>query len=420
MMTSSMSPLPLIDLDSLARALAPARRIYAAGCAGEPTGVLAALGACGALRDKTLTGVFIPGVNRLDLAALDPTLTVESIFVTPALRRGFEAGRVRHLPLAYVDTYHHLQASPIDAALFTVAPPRDGMVSLAMAHDFTPAVAAGRARLYGVILPDLPEPRDGIRIPIDRFSGLIDSDGLPAGLPPDRDDPVQARIGARIAGLIEDGATIQTGIGAAPAALLRALKDHRDLGLHAGMVTAAGLELLEAGVASRGITTGVALGTPDFHQRIARAERVRFRPVAETHDIARLGALPRLVAVNGAIEVDLFGQASAEMIGGRQISGQGGLVDFLRGARRSAGGKAVVALASTAAGGARSRIVPVLESGTVVSIQRADIDIVVTEYGCADLRGCDLDMRAERLIAVAAPEFQGELERAWSRIRRQI
>ncbi|MBU3919416.1 MAG: 4-hydroxybutyrate coenzyme A transferase, partial [Alphaproteobacteria bacterium] len=167
------------------------------------------------------------------------------------------------------------------------------------------------------------------------------------------------------------------------------------------------------------VTTGVAVGTAALYERIADEPRVRFLPVSETHALARLAALPRFTAINSVLEVDLFGQANAEFISGRQVSGTGGLTDFLRGARASRGGTGITALVSTARGGAISRIVPRL-APDAVSVTRADMDVVITEHGAARLTGLDLDARAQALIAVADPAQRPALEDSWSAMRRDL
>jgi acyl-CoA hydrolase len=165
------------------------------------------------------------------------------------------------------------------------------------------------------------------------------------------------------------------------------------------------------------VVCGLALGSAALFERCGSDPRIRFEPTCFTHDIRTLAAIPRLVAVNSALEVDLFGQANAEFIDGRQVSGVGGLTDFLRGARLSDGGVPIVALNATAKGGSLSRIVPRL-AANAVSVPRADMGVVVTEHGVADLRGLDLNGRAQALIAVAAPEHRDGLAGAWDEMRR--
>ena len=166
------------------------------------------------------------------------------------------------------------------------------------------------------------------------------------------------------------------------------------------------------------VTTGVALGSPALYARVADDPRLRFRPVGETHAISTLAAIPRFVAVNSAIEVDLFGQVNAEWMDGRQVSGAGGLIDFLRGAWASDGGVPVVALPASARGDTLSRITPRLSCPP--SVGRGDSVVVVTEHGVADLRGLSIDARAQALIAVASPAHRDRLADDWSAMRRAM
>jgi len=176
--------------------------------------------------------------------------------------------------------------------------------------------------------------------------------------------------------------------------------------------------VLDSGAVSE-VVTGMAAGGRALYDRCGADARIRFEPSSFTHDIRVLAAIPRLVAVNSALEIDLFGQANAEMQAGRQISGVGGLTDFLRGARLSDGGLPILALPASARRGEISRIVPRLPP-VAVSVPRADVGLVVTEHGVADLRGLTLDGRAEALIGVADPGHRDGLAEAWAEIRRTM
>ena len=162
-----------------------------------------------------------------------------------------------------------------------------------------------------------------------------------------------------------------------------------------------------------------ALGSARVYDWAGRCPELRFAPVSYTHDIRVLGQIDNFVAINSVLSVDLSGQANAEMLDGRQVSGTGGLLDFVRGARLSKGGRSILALPSTAGGGRSSRIVPRLGAGDVVSCPRADADIVVTEHGVARLRDKSIDERAEALIAIADPAFRRDLAEEWEALRRK-
>jgi acyl-CoA hydrolase len=225
---------------------------------------------------------------------------------------------------------------------------------------------------------------------------------------PDADATSRA-IADRVIALLRPGDTLQLGLGRMQTAILAALARAGipDLAYHAGMIS----DAIRADTFPRGITTGVALGTRAFYGRLADLP-LTIADVGQTHAPATLAALPAFVSVNSVIEVDLSGQANGEWLSGRQISGQGGMVDFVRGARASVGGRSILVLPATAAQGAKSRIVPHLDPGTPVSVARADTDIVVTEHGVAHLRDASLSERAHRLAAIAAPAFRADLMKA--------
>ncbi|SFK31175.1 acetyl-CoA hydrolase/transferase family protein [Falsiroseomonas stagni] len=407
--------MPMITPATFAETLRPGLRIFIAGCAAEPTAVLDALAARpAALAASTLLGVPIASINRRDWSALAP---LECAFMTPELRAGLGAGRVSFRPLHYSDAFAWLRGpARADMAIFRCAAPRDGSVSLALTHDFVPALMEAGAALVAVVDPSLPDVPDGVRIGLDRLHALVDGPSATPLLPVDEPGEAMAALGRHVAGLVRDGDMVQTGIGTAVAAVVQAMGGHRRLRFHGGMIGDPVLGLLDAGVVDA-VTTGVAIGSAALHDRVAREKRIAFRPVGVTHDAARIAALPSMIAINAAVEVDLFGQANSEMIEGRQVSAQGGVADFVRGARRTKEGRAVIALLASGKGGSISRIVPQLAPGTPVSITRGDADIVVTEHGVALLRDADLDQRAERLIAIAAPQHQVALADGWARMR---
>lgn len=399
---------PILPAPDAAALLARSGTVLIAGCAAEPRAVLQAVAADPTLwRGVTVTGAFIPGVNETDFAGLVPGGRVETIFTTDGLRLG--GGPVAHLPLHYTAYWARLaRPGQIGAAVMTVPPPtRDGTVGMGLACDFLPAAIQAGAQLVGVINPRMPDVANGPRLPLSRFAALVEEDSPLRTLPSAAPDAVNLRIAEWIVGLLREGDTLQLGLGRFQAAMLAVLGKGAPgrLGYHAGMIAPG---ILTPGLFPRGITTGVALGDPEFYEAVARTPTLRFRPVGETHSIATLAALPGLVSVNSALEVDLSGQVNAEYLGG-QFSGQGGMVDFIRGARASAGGRAIIALPSTARNGAQSRIVARFDPRAPVSVARSDVDLVVTEHGIADLREADLAERARRLAAIADPVFRDTL-----------
>ena len=416
----------LLDALTKFRARLPERaRFYIAGCSGEPLDVAAAFRTTPELAASlTFLGIWIPGVNATDWASLHPDAGAESIFITPALRPSFEAGDTQFLPLSYSQSTRWLSETPIDGGVVMVSPPDEaGMVSLGVSADFsTLPIARTEIPLMAVINPNLRVPKKGPRIPLDRFELTAETDHQLVQVPEADLPGTFAKIGDHIASLCEPGDTLQFGLGNVQQAVLKALTSHKDLRIHAGMVSNPLIELLDSGALQSdygAVTTGVAIGTDTLYARAVEDDRILFAPVTYTHAITTLAEIPNFKAINSCIEIDLFGQANAEFINGRQISGTGGLVDFLRGAKESDGGRAILALASTARKGTLSRIVPRLPQNAT-SIARADVDTVVTEHGIADLRHKSIDARAQSIISIADPKFQDQLAADWHTIRKGL
>jgi acyl-CoA hydrolase len=406
-------------IDALKSAVPNGGRVFVQGCAGEPLALAEALARRPeAATGLTFEGVWIPGVNRTDWAGLHAQARAEAIFLAPEWRDSFRAGQLAFSPLTYTQVWRRLSERPFDVGVFTIAPPDPGgRCSLGVAADFSPAVFERTRFRIGLTHADMPAVRDGPTTPLDAFDVVVEVGtplpGYGAGLI----DPVSAAIAARVAALVPDDATVQTGLGKIGVATLAALADRRGLSIHSGMVTDPLIELLDRD-AVNAVTTGVALGSSGLYARVAEDARVRFQPVGQTHAISTLAAIPRFLAINSAIEVDLFGQVNAEWMDGRQVSGAGGLIDFLRGAWASDGGVPVIALPASAKGDALSRIVPRLSCPP--SVGRGDPVVIVTEHGTADLRGLSIDARAEALIDVAAPSHRDRLAEDWSAMRRAM
>ncbi len=425
----SGAPLDLTP-SSLADHLKPGRRVYWPGCAGQSPLFQRWLSDSPALADGVeFCGVWIPGVNRFDPSALHPGARATTFFLSRDLRDGWARGAVDYLPLHYSEIVRQLGApGRFDVLMLQVAPPdADGLCSLALAADFTPAALAGctpETVVLAHVNPLLPRTQ-GPTVPVARIHAWVEVAMAQPALPPEPEDPALDAVARHVASLVHDGDTLQFGLGRLQACVLAALSGHRGLRLHAGMVSDGLVTLHAAGAlappsaAHPPVCTGVALGGPALHALVADPALVKFAGVEYTHAQATLAAIPNLVAVNSALEIDLFGQVNCEMLGGRQISGVGGLVDFVRGARASEAGCAVIAATSVAGRDRRSRIVPEL-SQKLVGIARTDIDHIVTEHGIASLRGLGVDARAKALIAIAAPEHRASLDASWHTLKQSI
>ncbi|MFC4948634.1 acetyl-CoA hydrolase/transferase family protein [Pseudonocardia sp. GCM10023141] len=347
------------------------------------------------------------------LRAVPPEITLMSYGAMGELRkaRGLEVVPAHYsvLPRLFAE-----RALPGDVGLVQVSPPaRDGVCSFGIGVDYAADAARHSRVLIGEINHRMPATTGTPGIPLDRFAATIETD-RPLPEAPDRQpDAVDEAIAASVAELVEDGDTVQVGVGALPSAIMDGLAAHRDLGFHSGMLTDGVLRLVEKGVLTGRhkeidnglLVTGTAIGSAELYARLGELPVV-FKPASYTHDPGVLAQLRRLVAINSAIEVDLGGQVGSEVAGGRYLGGIGGQADF-SGAAACTGARSIIALRSTAGGA--STIVPVL--GGPVSTARADVDAVVTEHGVAWLRGCPHTEIGRRLVTVAAPEHRAELER---------
>jgi acyl-CoA hydrolase len=333
------------------------------------------------------------------------------------LRELSKSGRLEVVPCHYsaLPRMFAERRLPCDVGLVQVSPPdADGMCSLGVGVDYVADAIPHTPTLIAEINAQMPATLGTAPIALDRFAATIATDrALPEDVlrAPSEADRV---IAARIAELIDDGDTVQLGVGSLGSAVLDALDCHQDLGIHTGMITDGLLRLIDKGVVTgklKEIDTGLAvvgtaLGSAELYKRAGDLP-VRFLPTSYTHAPQVLSQLRSLVSVNFAVEVDLTGQVGAEVSHGVYIGAVGGQVDFGRAAALT-GKRSIIALRATSRG--TSTIKPALDGG-VVTTTRSDVDTVVTEYGVAHLRGCSLAERGRRLSAIAAPEFRDQLDR---------
>ena len=305
---------------------------------------------------------------------------------------------------------------PVDVVLLQVSPPDDeGRYSLGLAQEYLPAALEQARVVIGEVNPAIPWTHGSVHLQAADFALLIAAEHPPLEQTRTAPGPVEQAIARHVAALIDDGATLQLGVGNLPEAVLAALHGHRDLGLHSGAVGDGIAALAEAGVltnAKKSLDTGVGIGgilmgSEKLRRWAHHNPALQLRGTDYTHHPEVLAASHQLAAINAAIEVDLTGQINAEVAAGVYVGAVGGAVDFLRGAALSHGGLPIVALPATAKG--KTRIVARL-SGPV-STPRSDAGLIVTEHGVADLRGQTLSRRVRRLIDIAAPEHREDLDR---------
>ena len=407
--------------------LRPGMRVFVPGSSGEPGGLIDAL----AVQPDAAAGVTfvqfpIPGMNTTDFSAFAPTARMEVFFMTAQLQAGLAAGRIAFVPMQLRRIFDYLQRGPaFDFVWLQVASANaEHRHALAPNVDFASAALANTAAVAVEINAGFRAPMTTLSLPERRIDYALHTQHALREQAAARFDAAAEAIGRNVAALVRDGDCVQTGIGTIPAAVLAALGERNDLGLHSGLIDASVQALIERGVITGRAKTvdrelhivGAAMGDAAHYDWLATQAAVAFRPASHTHDVGVMGRLDNFVSINSAVEVDLFGQVNAEMIGARQVSGTGGAVDFMRGAAASNGGRSIVALLATAREGAVSRIVPALSTGTAATAARTDVDYVITEFGVAHLWGASQATRAAALIDIAAPTHRDALRDAWRKL----
>ncbi|MDM0116280.1 acetyl-CoA hydrolase/transferase C-terminal domain-containing protein [Variovorax sp. J22R133] len=396
--------------------------------AGEPPALLKSLSE----RRREFHNVKVAQILPLGSYGYFDSETVEhvrhlSYFLGGASRPGAQQGWIDTLANHFSELPQMIRRglTPADV-VFSVASPMDahGYFSLGLAPDYTMA-AIERARAVVLeVNPNVPFAYGNCHIHISQVAALVESDNAiqEVGLP--TIGPVQQAIGSRVAEMIEDGSTLQIGYGGIPDAVVMQLTHKRDLGVHTEMMGDGLLSLIECGAVTNrsknylpGKTVATfALGSARLYRYMDRNPAFEMHPVDFTNDPALAGRNDRLVTINATLQIDLSGQCGSESLGPKPYSGTGGQADFVRAANRSEGGKSFIVLPSTAKDGAISRIVPTLDSGTLVSTSKNDINYVVTEYGVVQLRGKSMRERARALIGIAHPDYRPRLEEQAARI----
>ncbi len=342
------------------------------------------------------------------------------LFLGANVREAVAEGRADYTPifLSEIEQLFTSGEMPLDVVLMQVSPPDEhGYMSLGVGIDCTLTAARCARHVIAEVNHEMPRSLGDSFLHVSKVSAIVETSHPLLELEPPPFTALQRRIAEHVASLIPDGATLQTGIGGIPDAVLACLGDKRDLGIHSEMCSDGVIPLIESGVINgdrktlhRGkVVAGFVLGTRKLFQFIHQNPIFEFHPTAYTNDPFVIAQNDHMIAINSALQVDLTGQVCADSIGTRPYSGFGGQLDFIRGAARSKGGKPIIALPSTAKNGTISRIAPVLDPGAGVVTTRADVHYVVTEHGIAYLHGKTLRQRAEALIAIADPKFRDEL-----------
>jgi len=373
-------------------------------------------------RDLTLLSLHTEQSGRLCDPALQGHLRQRVFFVGGPTRPAIQCGLADYVPsfLSEVPKLFRSGEQVIDTAIVQVSPPdKHGLCSLGVSVEATRAAMQSAKRVIAQINPRMPRTHGDSFVHLADFAGYVDVESAIPLHPSAAQDPVTAQIGQHVASLIRDGDCLQMGIGAIPDATLACLGDRQHLGIHTEMFSDGVLPLIASGVITNRnkkkhpgkIVTTFAMGSQALYDFVDDNPEVVFLDVAYTNDTAVIRQNPQVVSINSALQVDLSGQICADSLGTKIYSGVGGQMDFVRGAGLSEGGRAIIALPSTAAGGTVSRISSLLSPGAGVVTTRAHAHYIVTEYGVANLRARSLSERARALIDIAAPQFREQLAR---------
>lgn len=397
-------------------------RVFVSGNVSTPNILLKAL----ADRAGSLESVEL---NHLLTFGEDPFFDKPQIFnnawfLGPSIRNAVNAGRSQYIPifLREIATLVRSGHWKINVALINVSPPDEyGYMSYGVEVSVTKPCAEAADIVIAQVNPSMPRTLGDSFIHVSEVDYFVDQDEPLIELPQKDSTDIEMKIGEHISKLVDDGATLQLGIGGIPNAVLKFLTSKKDLGIHTEMVSDGILPLIENGNITnqlkglnRGkILTGFVMGTRKLYDYVHNNPMFEFRPSHYTNDPFLIAQNHKMTAINSAIEVDLTGQVVSDSIGNNIYSGIGGQLDFIRGAARARneGGKPIIALPSTAKGGKESRISAFIKQGAGVVTSRGDVHYVVTEYGVVDLFGKNLKQRADALISIAHPDFREQLRK---------
>jgi len=402
--------------------------VFIHGAAATPTPLIEAMCRRQDLTDIKLFHMHTEGPAPFLDADCRDRFTSISLFTGQPLRNAVQNGVADFIPvfLSDIPSLFRDGIVRLDAALLHVSPPdRHGYCSLGTSVDSARAAADCAPLLIAEVNTQMPRTHGHSFVPAGSFAACMQSDRPLYEHSPVAETPVEAAIGQSIANLIEDGSTLQTGIGAIPSAVLSRLGNKNDLGIHTEMFSDGVIDLVNAGVINNRrkeiypgqLITSFVVGTRRLFDFVDDNPLVNFLPCDITNNTNLLRKIDRLVAVNSALQIDLTGQVCADSLGHKIYSGIGGQMDFIRGAAISRGGLPIIALPSTAAGGKYSRIVAELAPGAGVVTTRGHVHWVVTEYGSVNLHGLSLRQRGQKLISIAHPDFRGELRKQFASIR---
>ncbi len=409
------------SVEQAIRAIPRGRRILIGSGAAEPGSLVEGLITYGGhLADNEITHLLTLGKAPYVEPGMERRFRHTAFFIGSNVRKAVQEGRADFMPvfLSEIPSLIRSRRVRIDVALIQVSPPdAHGFVSLGVSVDIVRAAVDCADLIIAEVNPHMPRTLGDSMVHVSEIAHLVPVDVPLPALEPEPLDDICREIGRLVASLVPNGATLQTGIGRIPHAVVEALGNRVDLGIHTEMLSDSVVDLVEAGVVTGKrktllpgkIVTSFIMGTQRLYDWVHDNPVVEMRPSEFTNDPFNVARNDNMVAINSALAVDLTGQVASDTLMGRFFSGIGGQVDFIRGAARSNGGKPIIALPSTAKDGQLSRIRAALEEGAGVVTSRGDVHYVVTEYGIADLWGKSIRQRTMALIDIAHPDFRGEL-----------
>ncbi len=393
------------------------QRVFLGSGAGQPQTIVDALSNRTDIVDTEIVHILTLGLATYANAEMGHRFRHNAFFIGPNVREAVAQGRADYTPmfLSEIPRLFRSGRVPIDVAFITVSPPDEhGVCTYGVSTDIVKSAAESARMVIAEVNAQMPRVHGDCQIHVDDIALLVPSD-LPVleaiqGAP----DELSRKIAKHVAGLLEDGATLQLGIGKIPDAILHNLEGFKDLGIHTEMFSDGIIPLVEKGVITNArktlhpgkIVASLAMGSRKLYDFIDNNALVEFHPTEYVNDPFVIAQNDKMISINAAIEVDLTGQVCADSLGPLFYNGIGGQVDFTRGAARSKDGKAIIVLPSTAAGGTISRVVSHLKHGAAVTTSRADVHYVVTEHGVAHLHGKSIRERAMALIEISDPLFR--------------
>lgn len=418
-----MNSIQYVTADEAVRVVRSHDHIHLSGVANVPHSLIAALcrrADAGEVTDLHFHHIHTEGPAPYSDPAYEGVFFEQGFFVGPNVRANVNAGYADYIPVHLEEspTLYRSGILPCQVAMVQVSEPEDGYVSLGTSVDCSVAAIEAADHVIAVVNPHVPFAY-GDLVPVSRIEAFVRDDAPLYTIPFAQPSAIDEAIGRNCAELVPDGACLQMGIGSLPNAIASHLRGHKDLGLHTEMFSDGVLDLIRSGVVNGSrkttdpgkVVAAFLLGSTELYDFVDHNSDVLMKDISYTNDPWIISRNPGVVSINFATEVDLTGQICADSIGTRMYSGTGGQLDFVKGARRSAGGKSIIALPSRTRTG-KNKISPVLTPGAGVVTPRADAQWIVTEYGAVNLYGRSLQERAKLLTSIAHPDDREMLEQA--------